>query len=166
MAITGTHTLLYSSEPEQLRAVLRDVFALQGIDIGHGWMIFDLPPSEIAVHPGEGPTFDAGVRHQFSMMCDNIAKTVVELKAKGINVTTEPTQERWGTHVTLALPGGCDVMVYEPHHPIAAGMGASKKKKPAKKTARLRQKASAGPRRKPKTTAPRNRRAKKAGRRR
>jgi hypothetical protein len=123
MAIIGTHTLLYSSEPEKLRETLRDVFALPGIDIGHGWMIFDLPPSEIAVHPAEGPTFESGTRHQFSMMCDNIGKTVAELKAKGIVVKNEPQQERWGIHVTLALPGGCDVMLYEPHHQIAAGMG-------------------------------------------
>ena len=139
MAITGTHTLLYSSEPEKLRAVLRDVFALPGIDIGHGWMIFDLPPSEIAVHPADGPTFASGVRHQFSMMCDDIVNTVRDLRAKGITVMNEPRQERWGTHVTLSLPGGCEVMVYEPHHPIAAGMGrkpAAKKrvaKRPAKK---------------------------------
>ena len=122
MAITGTHTLLYSSEPEKLRAVLRDVFALPGIDIGHGWMIFDLPPSEIAVHPGEGPTFDSGVRHQFTLMCDNIGDTVRDLKAKGITVMNEPQQERWGIHVTLNLPGGCDVMLYEPKHAIAAGL--------------------------------------------
>lgn len=122
MAITGTHTLLYSSEPDKLRAVLRDVFGFKHIDIGHGWLIFAMPPSELAVHPGEGPTFDAGVRHQFSLMCDNIVDTVRELKAKGIVVTNEPQEERWGIHVTLALPGGCDVMVYQPKHAIAAGM--------------------------------------------
>ena len=137
MAITGTHTLLYSSEPEQLRATLRDVFKLRGLDIGHGWMIFDLPPSEIAVHPAEGPNFESGTRHQFSMMCDNITKTVSELKSKGIVVKNDPQEERWGVHVTMALPGGCDVMVYEPRHPIAAGMGAKQaaKKAPAKKKA-------------------------------
>jgi hypothetical protein len=122
MAITGTHTLLYSSEPEQLRAVLRDVFGFKHVDIGHGWLLFALPPSEIAVHPGEGPTFESGVRHQFTFMCDNIANTVRDLKAKGIVVKNEPQEEQWGIHVTLALPGGCDVMVYEPRHPLAAGM--------------------------------------------
>ena len=122
MAITGTHTLLYSSEPEQLRAVLRDVFGLKHLDIGHGWLLFALPPSEIAVHPGEGPAFESGVRHQFTFMCDNIANTVRDLKAKGIVVKNQPQEERWGIHVTLALPGGCDVMVYEPRHPLAAGM--------------------------------------------
>ena len=165
MAITGTHTLLYSSEPEKLRAVLRDVFALPGIDIGHGWMIFDLPPSEIAVHPADGPTFESGVRHQFSMMCDNIGRTIAELKAKGIEVMNAPQEERWGIHVTLNLPGNCQVMVYEPKHPIAAGMKAAASKKtskPVKSTARLRQKASAGGRAKARP----GRRAKKALRRR
>ena len=122
MAITGTHTLLYSSEPEKLRETLRDVFGFKHLDIGHGWLIFALPPSEVAVHPGEGPTFDSGVRHQFTFMCDNIGNTIRDLKAKGIVVKNEPQEERWGVHVTLALPGGCDVMVYEPRHPVAAGM--------------------------------------------
>jgi hypothetical protein len=166
MAITGTHTLLYSSEPERLRAVLRDVFALPGIDIGHGWMIFDLPPSEIAVHPADGPTFESGVRHQFSMMCDNIGKTITELKAKGIIVKNHPQEERWGVHVTLALPGGCDVMVYEPRHAVAAGMGAKRtaKKAAAKKSVRVRPKASAAVTRR--TTIPRRARRAKPGRRR
>jgi hypothetical protein len=84
-------------------------------------MIFALPPSEIAVHPGEGPTFDAGVRHQFTLMCDDINSTVSELKAKGVKVMDAPKQERWGIHVTLNLPGGCDVMVYQPLHPVVAG---------------------------------------------
>lgn len=122
MGIIGTHTLLYSSAPGQLRAVLRDVLGLKYIDIGHDWLIFALPPSEIAVHPGEGPTFESGIRHQFSLMCDNIGETVRELKAKGIAVMNEPQEARWGVHVTLNLPGGCDVMLYEPRHPIAAGM--------------------------------------------
>ena len=118
MAITGTHTLLYSSEPDKLRATLRDVFGLPGIDIGHGWMIFALPPSEIAVHPAD----ESGPRHQFTFMCDNIVDTVRELKAKGIEVTGDPKEERWGVHVTLNLPGDCHVMMYEPRHPVAAGM--------------------------------------------
>jgi hypothetical protein len=161
MGITGTHTLLYSSEPEKLRAVLRDVFALPNIDIGHGWMIFALPPSEVAVHPADGPTFASGVRHQFTFMCDNIANTVRELKAKGIVVMNEPQQERWGTHVTLNLPGNCEVMVYEPHHPIAAGMktAAAKKSASAKAAARPPRKIQAA-------TRPKGRLKKKAGRRR
>ena len=121
MAITGTHILLYSSEPEQLRAVLRDVLGFKGIDIGHGWIIFNLPPSELAVHPADGPTFESGVRHQFTLMCDSLHRTVLELKAHGVKVITEAKEERWGTHVTLNLPGECHVMLYEPKHQVAAG---------------------------------------------
>jgi catechol 2,3-dioxygenase-like lactoylglutathione lyase family enzyme len=122
MAITGTHTLLYTSEPDQLRALLRDVFGFKHVDAGHGWLIFGLPPSEIAVHPAEGPTFDSGVRHQFTLMCDRLDETVRDLRAKGVEVLGEAKEERWGTFVTLNLPGDCHVMLYEPKHAVAAGM--------------------------------------------
>lgn len=69
MAITGTHVLLYSSEPEKLRAMLRDAFGWPHVDAGEGWLIFAVPPSEVGVHPAEGPKHDAGTRHQFSLMC-------------------------------------------------------------------------------------------------
>ena len=148
MAITGTHTLLYSSEPENLRAMLRDVLALPTIDIGGGWMIFALPPSEIAVHPADGV-----VQHQFTLMCDNLANTVRDLKAKGVVVKTEPHAERWGVHVMLGLPGNCDVMLYEPRHPIAAGMATTKKTTAAKKKTTARPKPTGRPKKK----APRRR---------
>ena len=122
MAITGTHTLLYTSEPEQLRAMLRDVFGFKHLDIGHGWLIFALPPSEIAVHPADGPTFDSGVRHQFSLMCDKLDETVRDLKAKGVKILGEPKEERWGIFVTLNLPGNCHVILYQPKHAVAAGL--------------------------------------------
>jgi hypothetical protein len=122
MAITGTHTLLYTSEPEQLRAMLRDVFGFKHLDIGHGWLIFALPPSEIAVHPADGPTFDSGVRHQFSLMCDRLDETVRDLTAKGVEILGEPKEERWGIFVTLNLPGNCHVILYQPKHEVAAGM--------------------------------------------
>ena len=122
MAITGTHTLLYTSEPEKLRAMLRDVFGFKYVDTGHGWLIFGLPPSEIAVHPSEGPTWDSGVRHQFSMMCDSLTETVRDLKAKGVEILGEPKEERWGIFVTLNLPGNCHVILYQPKHEVAAGM--------------------------------------------
>ena len=64
MAITGTHMLFYTTEPEKLRAMLRDVFGWKHVDAGDGWLIFALPPAELGVHPAEGPTYDSGVRHQ------------------------------------------------------------------------------------------------------
>lgn len=114
--ITGLHALLYSSEPEALRATLRDVFGFDHVDAGDGWLIFALPPSELAVHPDEGPTWESGVRHQLTLMCDDIRDTVAELRAKGIEVRGEPEDEGWGISVTLGLPGGVDVLLYEPRH--------------------------------------------------
>ena len=122
MAITGVHTLLYSSEPEKLRAVLRDVFGFKYVDAGGGWLIFGLPPAEMGVHPNEGPNFEAGARHLVSFMCDDIHKTVAELRAKGIDIPDEPVDEGYGITVTANLPGGTQVMVYEPRHPVATGL--------------------------------------------
>ena len=122
MPITGAHMLLYSSEPEQLRAVFRDVFKWPHVDAGDGWLIFALPPSEIGVHPTEGPTFAGGARHLISLMCDDINVTASELRGKGIVVNGEPQDQGWGITVMLALPGGAEVMLYQPRHPVAAGL--------------------------------------------
>jgi predicted enzyme related to lactoylglutathione lyase len=119
MGVIGAHALLYSSEPEALRAVLRDVFGWRHVDAGGGWLIFALPPAEIGVHPAEGPNFESGARHQLSFMCDDIEKTIAELKAKGVNVVGEPVDEGYGITIDLALPGGVTVMLYEPRHPVA-----------------------------------------------
>ena len=119
MAITGAHMLLYTTEPEKLRAVLRDVFGWSHVDAGDGWLIFRLPPAELGVHPAEGPTFESGTRHQITLMCDDIARTSAELKEKGIVVEGEPQDEGWGITVMLALPGDCKVMLYQPRHPVA-----------------------------------------------
>ena len=121
MGVIGAHALLYSSEPEALRAVLRDVFGWKHVDAGGGWLIFKLPPAEIGVHPADGPTYASGARHLLSFMCDDIGKTIAELKAKGVNVLGEPVEERFGITVDLALPGGVTVMLYEPRHPVAIG---------------------------------------------
>lgn len=117
--ITGAHVLLYTTEPEALRATLRDVFRWKHVDAGDGWLIFALPPAELGVHPAEGPTYAAGVRHQLSFMCDEIHATVRELRAKGIQVKGEPEDEGWGVTVMLGLPGGVEVLLYEPRHPVA-----------------------------------------------
>lgn len=122
MAITGTHLLFYTSEAEKLRAMLRDVFGFKHVDAGDGWLIFALPPSEIGVHPAEGPTYDSGVRHQITFMCDDINTTVAELRAKGVTIAGDPKDEGYGIVTTLKLPGGCDVMLYQPRHAVAAGM--------------------------------------------
>ncbi len=119
MAIVGAHMLLYTPEPEALRATLRDVFGWKHVDAGDGWLIFKLPPAELGVHPAEGPTYESGVRHQISFMCDDVQATVQELRAKGITVVGEPEDEGWGISVMLELPGGVAVQLYEPRHAVA-----------------------------------------------
>jgi predicted enzyme related to lactoylglutathione lyase len=119
MAIIGTHVLLYTSEPEAVRTIFRDVFGWKHVDAGGGWVIYALPPAELGIHPGEGPTFDAGVRHQLSFMCDDIASTVADLRRRGLEIPGEPHDEGWGVAVTMVLPGGLEVMLYEPRHATA-----------------------------------------------
>ena len=119
MAITGVHGLLYTSEPEKVREILRDVFGWKHVDGGEGWLIFALPPAELGVHPAEGPTFSSGVRHQIALMCDDIVATTAELRSKGIEVRGEPNDEGYGITTTVVLPGDLEVMLYEPRHPTA-----------------------------------------------
>ena len=119
MAIIGAHALLYTSEPEAVRAIFRDVFGWDHVDDGDGWLIFALPPAELGIHPSEGPTFESGVRHQLTLMCDDIAATIEELREKGVEVRGEPENEGFGITTTLVLPGGLEIMLYEPRHRTA-----------------------------------------------
>ena len=119
MAITGVHALLYTTEPEAVRAIFRDVFGWSHVSAGEDWLIFALPPAELGVHPGEGPTYESGVRHQVSLMCDDLPSTVANLRAKGLEIRGEPSDEGYGIITTIALPGGLDVMLYEPRHRTA-----------------------------------------------
>ena len=119
MSVFGVHTLLYTSEPEALRAMLRDVFGWSHVDAGEGWLIFRTPPAEMGVHPAEGPTWEGGTRHLISFMCDDLQKTIAELEAKGVQFIGEPQDEGYGITIQMSLPGGCEVTLYEPRHPIA-----------------------------------------------
>ena len=119
MPIIGAHMLLYTSEPEKLRAVFRDVFKWKHVDAGDGWLIFRMPPAELGIHPAEGPTYDGGMRHQVTLMCDDLTATIAELQSKGISVVGDPQDEGWGITVMLGLPGGLEVMLYQPRHPVA-----------------------------------------------
>ena len=113
MTITGAHVLLYSPEADALRALLSESFGWKGVDAGGGWLIFGLPPAEVAVHPADRPS------HELTLMCDDLDATIAELKAKGVEFKGEPHDERWGRVITMVLPGGVDVMLYEPRHPTA-----------------------------------------------
>jgi catechol 2,3-dioxygenase-like lactoylglutathione lyase family enzyme len=125
MAIVGAHVLLYSSEPEKLRAVLRDVFGFRHVDAGDGWLIFALPPAEVGVHPAEeeeehdhdhDECEGHAMPHALSFMCDDIQATIRELRAKGVAVRGEPEDHGYGIVVMLDLPGGVEVQLYQPRH--------------------------------------------------
>jgi hypothetical protein len=109
--ITGAHVILFTPEAEAVREVVRDALGWSHVDAGDGWLIFALPPAELAVHPSEGQT-----RHELSFLCDDVTATVAELRAKGIEIRGEPEDRGWGIATTLTLPGGVEVGLYEPRH--------------------------------------------------
>jgi catechol 2,3-dioxygenase-like lactoylglutathione lyase family enzyme len=114
VAVTGAHMLLYTPEPEALRAVFRDVFGWRYVEdapSGGGWLIFQLPPAELGVHPSEGET-----GHKLSLMCDDVHATLDELREHGLEADGEPQDLGFGIGSTLTLPGGVEVLLYEPRH--------------------------------------------------
>lgn len=113
MGITGVHTLLYSSQPDELRAVLADVFGWDHVDDGQGWLIFALPPAELGVHPGDAPS------HEISLMCDDLEATMAELAVKGVTFRGDPVDEGWGVVVPMLLPGEVQMLLYQPRHQTA-----------------------------------------------
>ena len=119
MAITGAHALLYTSEPEAVRAIFRDVFGFSHVDAGDGWLIFALPPAEVGVHPTDNPSWQTEPHHELSLLCDDITATIAELRAKGIEVRGEPEDHGYGITTMIQLPGGLEVQLYEPRHPTA-----------------------------------------------
>jgi catechol 2,3-dioxygenase-like lactoylglutathione lyase family enzyme len=114
--IAGTHTILFAEDAERARAFLRDVLGLDAVDAGEGWLIFALPPSEVAVHPGSGWGRGPG-HHVLFLMCHDIERTVDELKAKGVEFTAPIEDEGWGLVTQLRLPGAGEIGLYEPRHP-------------------------------------------------
>jgi len=112
--INGVHALIYSSEPEKMRAFFRDVLELPSVDAGGGWLIFALPPAELAVHPIEG----AG-HHELFLMCDDIDATVATLREKGVELGGDVSDRRFGRAVDITLPDGSTMTMYEPHHATA-----------------------------------------------
>jgi catechol 2,3-dioxygenase-like lactoylglutathione lyase family enzyme len=113
MTVTGAHVLLYTPEADALRAVLSDTFGWRNVDAGGGWLIFALPPAEVAVHPSDTPA------QELSLMCDDLEATMAELRAKGVEFRGEPHNERWGVVTTMVLPGGLEMLLYEPRHATA-----------------------------------------------
>jgi predicted enzyme related to lactoylglutathione lyase len=108
--ITGAHAIVFSQDAEADRAFFRDVLQLEHVDAGGGWLIFALPPAELAVHPGDAA-------YQLYLMCDDIAATTAELQARGVEFTGDISDQDWGLLTALKLPGGGELGLYEPKHP-------------------------------------------------
>ena len=110
--ITGVHAIVFSPEAEKVRAFFRDVLGLRSVDGGGGWLIFALPPAELAVHPAEG-----NGRQELYLMCDDIHATLAELRGKGIEVARDVANKGWGLLAAIRLPDGSEFPIYEPRHP-------------------------------------------------
>jgi catechol 2,3-dioxygenase-like lactoylglutathione lyase family enzyme len=109
---------MFSRDADGLRAFLRDVLGFANVDAGGGWLIFALPPAELAAHPSE-----TGGRHELYLMCDDIEATVAELEAKGVELTRPVSDEGFGLMTAMRVPGGDELGLYEPRHasPLAPG---------------------------------------------
>lgn len=146
--IIGAHSIIYSRRPEADRAFLLDVLRLPSVDVGGGWLIFGLPPAEVAVHPS-----DENDVHEFYLMCDDVDATIAAMEKNGI--AASPIREAgWGRLTTLTLPGGGKLGIYEPLHPrpkqhVPKARAAKKKAKAApRKKARAKKKSVSRTRRK------------------
>jgi catechol 2,3-dioxygenase-like lactoylglutathione lyase family enzyme len=111
--INGLHAIVFSPEAEKVRAFLGDVLELPSVDAGGGWLIFAAPPAELAVHPTDGDGCQ-----QLYLMCDDINATLAELAAKGVEIASEVTDQRWGLVAAIRLPDGTELPIYEPRHPL------------------------------------------------
>jgi hypothetical protein len=111
---TGAHVIMYSRSAEADRAFLRDQLGLASVDAGEGWLIFKLPPAEIAVHPTEGEP-----KHEFYFMCDDLAETLASLTTAGAVISGPTSDEGWGLLAEVTLPSGSALALYEPRHPVA-----------------------------------------------
>ena len=108
--ITGAHSIIYSTSPDADRAFLRDVLKLPNVDVGDGWLIFGLPPAEVAFHPSNENDV-----HEFYLMCDDLKALMAEMKVAKVECSPIH-EERWGSITHLTLPGGGRLGVYQPKH--------------------------------------------------
>jgi hypothetical protein len=118
--IIGAHSIIYSKNPDADRAFLRDVLKLPNVDVGGGWLIFGLPPAEVAVHPG-----DKNNVHEFYLMVDDVEALIAEMKRR--NIACGPVHNQgWGLLTQITLPGGGTLGVYQPRHARPKAMSVKK----------------------------------------
>jgi hypothetical protein len=154
--INGAHSIIYSTNPEADRTLLRDVFKLPSVDVGEGWLIFGLPPAEVAVHPSNKNDL-----HELYLMCEDVEAFIAALEAH--DVACGPVQNQgWGLLTHVVLPGGGKLGVYQPRHARPKPMGA---KAPRSGSARGGKKSGRPASRGKATRAASSRKARTSGRR-
>jgi len=119
--ITGAHVTVWAEDADAARAFFRDVLGFEAVDAGGGWLIFGLPPAEVAFHPA-----DSGPKHELYLMCDDVQATVAELEARGVEFDGGVSDEGWGLVAHMNVPGLGSLGLYEPRHPspVAGASGA------------------------------------------
>jgi catechol 2,3-dioxygenase-like lactoylglutathione lyase family enzyme len=115
--INGTHAILYSPDADADRAFLRDALEFPHVDAGGGWLIFQLPPAELAVHPSEAG--EGAPASELYLMCDDLDATLAVLAARGVHTVGERVVTRWGVRARIPLPSGVRLGLYQPRHPVA-----------------------------------------------
>jgi len=128
--LTGAHVVIYTKDAEVDRAFFRDVLGFRSVDAGHGWLIFALPAAEAAFHP-----FEENNKHEMYFMCDDLGALMASLGKKGVRFG-EIAEEQWGTRTRMMLPGGGEVGLYQPKHPVTFKRAAKKGKGSARKKAK------------------------------
>jgi hypothetical protein len=114
MVFVGAHVIIYSGDAEADRGFIGEVLGFPHVDAGAGWLIFRLPPAEVAVHPGDG-----GGRHEFYLMCEDLEALFDKLAGAGVEVARDITEAGWGRLASIPLPSGAALPVYQPLHPVA-----------------------------------------------
>src|SRR5713101_8484639 len=113
-AIAGAHVMIFSRDAETDRAFFRDVLGLDSVDSGGGWLIFALPPAEVAIHPTEEKD-----HHELYLLCEDIEATAQDLEGQGVPLKRPFDEARWGRVTEITLPGGGRIGLYQPKHPLA-----------------------------------------------
>jgi len=119
--IKGVHTMFYSSEAEALRAFIRDKLGFPATDVGDGWLIFDLPEADMGCHPTESTGGTPSGTHSISFYTDDLAATVAELEARGVEFVDEIRDAGYGLTTRFRMPGDIQVELYQPHYAKGAG---------------------------------------------
>jgi catechol 2,3-dioxygenase-like lactoylglutathione lyase family enzyme len=132
--ITGVHTMFYSSQPEELRAFLRDKLGFSATDVGDGWLIFDLPDAEMGCHPADTPDSAPSGTHSISFYCDDLERTVADLKEKGVEFTADIIDAGWGLVTHFRLPGDFQVQLYQPRYQRNPRPGKGPARSPTRRT--------------------------------